>query len=68
MAALPDLPRLRLLLQTTQRGWQVVQVAPWEEDDWKVGVADQPEKEIVAYAERCRPPDADGARLRTAAT
>ncbi len=41
----------RLLLQTTQQGWQVLQVAPWEDDDWKVGKPDQPEKEIAAYAD-----------------
>jgi hypothetical protein len=39
-----------LLLQTTARGWQVVQVAPWADDDWKVGVPDEPEKELAAYA------------------
>ncbi len=45
----PTWHALRLLLATTERGWQVLQVAPWEEDDWKVGVPDQPEKELVAY-------------------
>jgi hypothetical protein len=25
-------------------------VDPWADDDWKVGVADQPEQEITAYA------------------
>jgi hypothetical protein len=39
-----------LLLQTTARGWQVVQVAPWADDDWKVGVPDEPQKELAAYA------------------
>ena len=47
----PSYHALRLLLQTTQQGWQVVQVAPWEDDDWKLGVPDQPEKEIAAYAD-----------------
>ena len=46
----PTYHALHLLLQTTQRGWQVVQVAPWAEDDWKVGLTDQPEKEIAAFA------------------
>jgi hypothetical protein len=46
---LPTYHSLHLLLETTQRGWEVVQVAPWEEDDWKVGVPDQPEKELAAY-------------------
>ena len=41
----------RLLLQTTQQGWQVLQVAPWEDDDWMLGKPDQPEKEIAAYAD-----------------
>ena len=47
----PSYHALRLLLQTTQQGWQVVQVAPWEDDDWKLSVPDQPEKEIAAYAD-----------------
>jgi hypothetical protein len=40
-----------LLLQTTARGWQVLQVGPWEDDDWKVGVPDAAEKELAAYAD-----------------
>jgi hypothetical protein len=47
---MPTYHALRLLLQTTQRGWQVLGVDPWTEDDWKVGAADQPEKEVAAYA------------------
>jgi len=47
----PAYHALRLLLQTTRQGWQVLEVAPWEDDDWKLGVPDQPEKEIVAYAD-----------------
>ena len=35
----PTYYALGLLLQTTQRGWQVLQVAPWDDDDWEVGVA-----------------------------
>lgn len=46
----PTYHAFRLLLQTTARGWHVVGVDPWGDDDWKVGVADQPEKEIAAYA------------------
>jgi hypothetical protein len=46
----PTYHALHLLLQTTQRGWQVVQLAPWAEDDWKVGVPDRPEQEIAAFA------------------
>ena len=47
---LPTYHAFRMLLQTTARGWHVVGVDPWGDDDWKVGVADQPEKEIAAYA------------------
>ncbi|HET9506948.1 MAG TPA: hypothetical protein VFO81_03315 [Gaiellaceae bacterium] len=46
----PSYHALRLLLQTTNRGWEVVRVDPWAEDDWQVGIADQPEQELVAYA------------------
>jgi hypothetical protein len=51
----PAYHALRLLFQTTERGWQVVQVAPWAEDDWRlfddngVRIVDQREKEIAAY-------------------
>jgi hypothetical protein len=45
---------MQLLLQTTSRGWQVLTVAPWADDDWKLNDLgrpyDQPEKEIAAYA------------------
>jgi hypothetical protein len=47
---MPAYHAFRLLLQTTQRGWQVLGIDPWAEDDWKVGVGDQPEKEVTAYA------------------
>ena len=47
----PAYHALRLLLQTTQSGWQVLQVAPWTDDDWKFGVPDQAEKELAAYAD-----------------
>jgi hypothetical protein len=46
----PSYHALRLLLQTTQRGWQVVRVDPWVADDWDPLVADQPEQELAAYA------------------
>jgi hypothetical protein len=44
---------MQLLLQTTERGWQVLGVAPWADDDWKLNDLgqpfDQPEQEITAY-------------------
>jgi hypothetical protein len=46
----PTWHAVRLLLATTERSWQVVRIAPWEEDDWRVGVPDEAEKELVAYA------------------
>ena len=46
----PSYHALRLLLQTTQRGWQVVQVAPWADDDWRADLVDEAEKELAAYA------------------
>ena len=45
----PSYHALRLLLSTTERGWQVVRVAPWARDDWDPLVRDTPEKEIAAY-------------------
>lgn len=45
----PSYHALRLLLSTTERGWQVVRVAPWARDDWDPLVRDEPEKEIAAY-------------------
>ena len=51
----PAYHALRLLFQTTQRGWQVVQVGPWADDDWRlfddagVRIVDQPEKELAAF-------------------
>jgi hypothetical protein len=47
---MPAYHAFRMLLQTTQRGWQVLGVDPWADDDWKDGVADQREQEVVAYA------------------
>jgi hypothetical protein len=46
----PAYHAIRMLLQTTQRGWQVLGVEPWTDDDWLLGTSDQPEKEIAAYA------------------
>jgi hypothetical protein len=45
----PSYHALRLMLQTTQRGWDVVRVDRWERDDWDPVVADRPEKELAAY-------------------
>jgi hypothetical protein len=45
----PTYHAMRLLLQTTARGWQVVRVEPWSDDDWVAGMRDQPEKELAAY-------------------
>jgi hypothetical protein len=49
----PAYHALKLLFQTTARGWQVVRVDPWADDDWKLDDAgdpfDQPEKELAAY-------------------
>jgi hypothetical protein len=45
----PTYHALRLLLATTERGWQVARVDPWEQDDWDPLVADQPEKELTSY-------------------
>ncbi len=47
----PGYHALRLLLQTTERGWHVLQVAPWMAGDWKLSVADQPEREVVGYSD-----------------
>ena len=51
---MPSYHALRLLLQVTERGWQVLGVNPWAEDDWKLDAQDQPqdqpEKELAAYS------------------
>jgi len=51
---MPAYHALRMLLQTTARGWQVVGVDPWADDDWKLDAQgrpfDQPEKEVAAFA------------------
>ena len=59
----PAYHALGLLLQTTQSGWQVLQVAPWDDDDWKVGVPDQPGEGARGVRGCRRPPHGDGARL-----
>ena len=46
----PAYHAIRLLLQTTQRGWQVLGVDPWTNDDWEVGTDDAQEREVTAYA------------------
>lgn len=50
----PSYHAMQLLLQTTARGWQVLTVAPWTDDDWKLNDLgrpfDPPEKELAAYA------------------
>ena len=46
----PTYYALQLLLKSTERGWQVAQVAPWDDDDWQVGTPDEAEKELAAYA------------------
>ena len=50
----PTYNAMRLLFRTTHHGWQVLGVDPWTEDDWTVKAkdvtADQPEREISAYA------------------
>jgi hypothetical protein len=46
----PAYHALRLLFQTTARGWQVLGVDPWANDDWVDEVADQREQEVAAYA------------------
>jgi hypothetical protein len=51
---MPAYHALRLLLQTTERGWQVLGLDPWNDDDWKLDAndnpQDQPEKELAAFA------------------
>jgi hypothetical protein len=50
---MPAYHALRLLLQTTDNGWQVIGVDPWNDDDWKLDAnddpQDQPEKEVAAF-------------------
>jgi hypothetical protein len=46
----PAYHAMRLLFQTTDRGWQALRVEPWAEDDWRPDLDDHAEKEIAAYA------------------
>lgn len=51
----PHYHAMRLLFQTTARGWQVYRVDPWADNDWKPKTpthpeyADTPEKELVLF-------------------
>jgi hypothetical protein len=45
----PSYHALKLLFSTTERGWQVVRVLPWAQNDWDPLVRDEPEKELTAY-------------------
>jgi hypothetical protein len=59
-ALTPTYHAMSLLFHATAPGWQIVQVAPWQDDDWKLSDSeyrreghsahDQPEQELVAYA------------------
>jgi hypothetical protein len=56
----PTYHSMSLLFHTTVPGWQIIQVDPWQDDDWKLPDAeyrkeghsahDQPEQELVGYA------------------
>jgi hypothetical protein len=46
----PAYHALRMLFQTTARGWQVIRIDPWADDDWRQDLTDPPEKELVAFA------------------
>jgi hypothetical protein len=52
-ALYPAYYALQLLFQTTERGWRVVGVDPWDADDgatpWNKPHRDTPEQEIAAY-------------------
>ena len=58
----PSYHALRLLLQTTQRGWQVARVEPWTDDDWQVGHRRSAREGARCLHEHRRVRDADGAR------
>jgi hypothetical protein len=59
-ALTPTYHAMALLFHTTVPGWQIIQVDPWQDDDWKLpdseyrqeghSAHDQPEQELVAYA------------------
>jgi hypothetical protein len=46
----PAYHALKMLFQTTARGWQVLRIDPWADDDWRQDLTDPPEKELVAFA------------------
>jgi hypothetical protein len=56
----PTYNAMSLLFHSTVPGWQIIQVAPWQDDDWKLqeseyrkeghSAGDQLEQELVAYA------------------
>ena len=56
----PTYNAMSLLFHTTVPGWKIIQVEPWQDDDWKLPDAeyrkeghsahDQPEQELAAYA------------------
>jgi hypothetical protein len=48
-ALYPSYHAMRLLLQTTRRGWEVLGVDPWTPDDEDASIVDQPGQELVAY-------------------
>jgi hypothetical protein len=56
-ALYPPYYAFQVLFQTTGRGWQVLGVDPWTDDDRDVGSNDQAEKELTAYE------SPDGAQL-----
>jgi hypothetical protein len=57
----PSFNALALLFHTTQPGWEIIRVFPWDDDDWTVPAGDydhgggastndQPEQELAAFA------------------
>lgn len=50
----PSYHALRLVFQTAERGWRVLGIDPWVDDDWKLDdqrrSTETPEKELTAYA------------------
>jgi hypothetical protein len=56
----PTYHAMSLLFHATVPGWRIIQVDPWQDDDWKLpdseyrkeghSAHDQPEQELVAYA------------------
>ena len=58
----PTYHALQLLLSSTEPGWQVVQVAPWNDDDWKLGIAGPGGEGDRRVCKLRRRPDAAGTR------